>query len=202
MSIWPIITKTAHTSAWTRLRRPGDPSNYVLPKRAAFSLDLESAVFITDTIGQKLPGPHRTLQFLSVISGLRINGLNSWARYAGPRIVEIAQYGPFVSRTRVDSCGPARPDLLDFDDSQECDQLQSLQLHPNMLDGQIPGAPLGSHLVNDFSIRAGEPRIRSLPDHLRAVQATRSGGTRRTISDGLPLFTTRNSCSTPHDRAR
>ena len=50
-----IITKTAHTSAWTRPRRPGDPSNYVLPKRAAFSLCLESAVFITATIGQKLP---------------------------------------------------------------------------------------------------------------------------------------------------
>ena len=57
LSIWPIVTKTAHTSAWTRPRRPGDPSNYVPWQRAVFSLDLESAVFITATIGRKPPDP-------------------------------------------------------------------------------------------------------------------------------------------------
>ena len=54
-SIWPTITKTARTSDWIRPRLPCGRSNYVPPTRVGFTLDPESAVFITATIGQQLP---------------------------------------------------------------------------------------------------------------------------------------------------
>ena len=67
MSFSPTITKTVRTSDWIRPRLPCGRSNYVPPTRVGFTLDLESAVFITATIGQRLPDSPQNI-LASIIS--------------------------------------------------------------------------------------------------------------------------------------
>ena len=69
----PTITK-AHAHRLGQDTPSRRPLELRLPKRAGFSLDFESVVFITATIGQKQPDSDRTSpRLLTVISALGTN---------------------------------------------------------------------------------------------------------------------------------
>jgi hypothetical protein len=63
-SISPAITKTARTLAWTGPRRPAGPLNFVLPQLARSGPGLESAISITNIIGQKQPNSRHNITAL------------------------------------------------------------------------------------------------------------------------------------------